>query len=146
MSGGDVAFNLALEMVDEIYQRLFGIVGDEPKDSLNYTEIDEVIRKVLESAARSYVTAETPLVITNECGDQLCEVIGTAEYHESDHCPQGHLADCGCATYRGFRIRWPDGREEIVGSLRSDWQDHFGVGGGPWDGQHYTLVRQKVQP
>jgi hypothetical protein len=111
--------------------------------------IHHAVTQMLERAAREYATPESPLTVTDEVGEPKCLVIAPAEYSVSDHCPDGDTDHCECPTYAGFLIRWPDGREEVVGSLRSDFEDYFGVGCGPWDGQHYTLIQRdsdRVEP
>jgi len=145
MSAGDAALDLAFETADAIYGRLFGGYG-KPKDSLGFDELEDLIRQVLESAARRYVSPRTPLLVTDGAGATVCTVVGLAPYREADHCPQGGTEHCGCATFAGFRIRWPDGREEIVASLHNAWSDHFGLGAGPWDGSFSTLVRPAAEP
>jgi hypothetical protein len=95
---------------------------------------------VTQEWARRRVADGHKLVITDECGDFKALITGIAEYR----CPYGgnpaYRADYpDVVEPRGFRVVYADGREEVAESLYQYWQNYYGVGAGPWDGQDYTI-------
>jgi hypothetical protein len=128
--------NLANE-VDALVQASLVLLNVEPRPDGVIDAIDDERMYLTAGLVERTATASTPWYVSDECGVPVAMITGVAPYHP-DYNDSGGYNE-GIWHEYGLVVDYLDGHTEICNSLHQDSSDVFDCGGGPWDGNFYTI-------